>query len=886
MPVVSAMPGAEYVALKASMIREGCDMNSPKVGKLKKGTRIEVLERQVNDEGATRVRFAEGWTSEVLKDGTRVLELVSGTADGAAPAPAAPATAPAEYVALKAGVIREGFDMSSPNVGKIKKKARIQVLERQLNSEGATRVRFVDGWTTEVLKDGTRVLELVSGTAPELKPPPASTAAAPAPSPAPAAAPAPAPATDSDVAEYVVLKKSFVREGFDMNSPKAGVLQKQARVQVLERQENSDGVIRARFAEGWTSEVLKDGTRVLELVSGSAPELKPAPASAASKVSLVERMTASAPASTGDDNVQAMMDKAKTEIVLATLAKHGGSCTFETIMAVAEEHHCDVAGAAINSLKRAKKLDYEGMMLLLPRDAAVVIRTLGATSPSASAPAPASALAPAPAPSPAPRPVVATSTPGTPQAADISERWCKKCAAVFTTQKCPGGHPIFMYSKNIPGAAAALPSASLPRPTPQKADSPPKIPKKASSKSPPGIPKASTSPPKIPGNAGSSSPPKIPRKPSSSAAAAAAAAAAAGDAPGPAVAEYVVLKKSFVREGFDMNSPKAGVLQKQARVQVLERQENSDGVIRARFAEGWTSEVLKDGTRVLELVSGSAPELKPAPASAAAAPAPAPVVPAPAAAAAQEAAVQKAEADRIAAQEEAAVERARIAAEEEAHTQAQAVQKAEADRIAAEEQAAAERTRIAAEKEAQAQAEADRIAAEEQAAAERTRIAAEEEAHTQAEAARASDQAQAEAQRVAAAEQTVESSLEAELAEHAVSRELATPTAQQQPEEVDCIKTSVQADADTKPVASTPDTSIGSYAASVASATIWNTGLRAQGLSPEPQLEASPRTTTTLESASPRHERTASNPVDDLEAWLLVSEQEAVDMQDSELLLL
>ena len=64
-----------------------------------------------------------------------------------------------------------------------------------------------------------------------------------------------------------------------MNSPKAGVLQKQARVQVLERQKNSDGVIRARFAEGWTSEKLKDGTLVLELVSGSAPELKPAPAS-------------------------------------------------------------------------------------------------------------------------------------------------------------------------------------------------------------------------------------------------------------------------------------------------------------------------------------------------------------------------------------------------------------------------------------------------------------------------------------------------------------------------------------------------------------------------------------------------------------------------------
>ena len=37
------------------------------------------------------------------------------------------------------------------------------------------------------------------------------------------------------------------------------------------------------------------------------------------------------------------MDKAKNEIILATLDQHGGSTTFQVIMDVAEEHHCECA---------------------------------------------------------------------------------------------------------------------------------------------------------------------------------------------------------------------------------------------------------------------------------------------------------------------------------------------------------------------------------------------------------------------------------------------------------------------------------------------------------------------------------------------------------------
>ena len=110
---------------------------------------------------------------------------------------------------------------------------------------------------------------------------------------------------------------------------------------------------------------------------------------------------------------QAMMDKAKNEIILATLEKHGGSTTFQVIMDVAEEHHCDVCSAALNSLKRKGKVEYEGMMLLLPVNADVVVSlpgsapAAGAGGGDAPAPAPKAKWKPPPAPEPAPAPAPA-----------------------------------------------------------------------------------------------------------------------------------------------------------------------------------------------------------------------------------------------------------------------------------------------------------------------------------------------------------------------------------------------------------------------------------------------------------------------------------------------
>jgi hypothetical protein len=112
-----------------------------------------------------------------------------------------------------------------------------------------------------------------------------------------------------------------------------------------------------------------------------------------------------------------MMDRAKNDIILATLEKHGGTCTFQVIMDVAEEHHCDVASAALTSLKRKNKVDYEGMMLLLPRDADIVITTGGGSGGGTLAPAP----APAPKPKPKPPPPAPEPDPAAPEQPDASE---------------------------------------------------------------------------------------------------------------------------------------------------------------------------------------------------------------------------------------------------------------------------------------------------------------------------------------------------------------------------------------------------------------------------------------------------------------------------------
>lgn len=66
------------------------------------------------------------------------------------------------------------------------------------------------------------------------------------------------------------------------------------------------------------------------------------------------------------DDPQWLMNKAKRDVIIEPLKSKGGSATFADLFLVAEEYHCDVLGAALMSLKRAKVIEYEGMMLLSP----------------------------------------------------------------------------------------------------------------------------------------------------------------------------------------------------------------------------------------------------------------------------------------------------------------------------------------------------------------------------------------------------------------------------------------------------------------------------------------------------------------------------------------
>ena len=77
------------------------------------------------------------------------------------------------------------------------------------------------------------------------------------------------------------------------------------------------------------------------------------------------------------DDPQYLMNMAKKFVVMDVLTANGGEATFGKVFEKAEELHCDVVTAALNSMKRKKVLTYDKEMgLLHPNDDAVVIKLL------------------------------------------------------------------------------------------------------------------------------------------------------------------------------------------------------------------------------------------------------------------------------------------------------------------------------------------------------------------------------------------------------------------------------------------------------------------------------------------------------------------------------
>lgn len=67
----------QYRCVKKSRIREGCEMDSGKLGVLSVGSVIVALEKRTLGDGIARVRFDGGWVSKVARDGSVCLEPVT-----------------------------------------------------------------------------------------------------------------------------------------------------------------------------------------------------------------------------------------------------------------------------------------------------------------------------------------------------------------------------------------------------------------------------------------------------------------------------------------------------------------------------------------------------------------------------------------------------------------------------------------------------------------------------------------------------------------------------------------------------------------------------------------------------------------------------------------
>ena len=72
---------------------------------------------------------------------------------------------------------------------------------------------------------------------------------------------------------YVCARKAIVREGFEMDSAKAGVLKQGTKIVALAAKKIPSGVVRVQFRDGWTSMATAKGVAVLEEITAT-PDLR------------------------------------------------------------------------------------------------------------------------------------------------------------------------------------------------------------------------------------------------------------------------------------------------------------------------------------------------------------------------------------------------------------------------------------------------------------------------------------------------------------------------------------------------------------------------------------------------------------------------------------
>eukprot|EP01043_Picozoa_sp_COSAG02_P031987 COSAG02_NODE_2117_length_9786_cov_7.559203_4_plen_359_part_00 len=139
-------------------VRAGFESESKKLGFLRIGDVIEVLETKVNDRGQTRVRCAEGWVSLTAKDGSRL--LVEDQNYERAPALSEQlAGSGVVYRCLKKSVLRSGMDKLSERVGTVEEGEQVTAAEVRV-CNGQVRIRIAGrGWTSLRNPSGGQLLK-------------------------------------------------------------------------------------------------------------------------------------------------------------------------------------------------------------------------------------------------------------------------------------------------------------------------------------------------------------------------------------------------------------------------------------------------------------------------------------------------------------------------------------------------------------------------------------------------------------------------------------------------------------------------------------------------------------------------------------------------------
>jgi ribonuclease E len=219
---------ASYTCVKKSQARVAFPMDSDKTAIITVGTRVDAIERQVNENGVVRIKFGQGWVSEKTGAGALCFQLVSEIA----PLPASTPVAAGDVTAFKCVKKSEPAEAAAAPA-----------------AEPAARP----------------AAEPVAAAAPE------AVAAEPSPEPAvvvsvPSAAKAAAEPAVAAAGSYKCVKKSQARVGFDMGSDKASVIAVGTVVTVLEACRNDAGILRINFDGGWVSEHASNGAVCFEPV--------------------------------------------------------------------------------------------------------------------------------------------------------------------------------------------------------------------------------------------------------------------------------------------------------------------------------------------------------------------------------------------------------------------------------------------------------------------------------------------------------------------------------------------------------------------------------------------------------------------------------------------